>query len=90
MLDLVAFGVHCAERPVTTGDPELREAAQRHPRGASPLNGDRTDDGRSTKSSPGASSLDRDAIAGQRVEGQDGLDRGDAATGDEDAQWMGG
>ena len=46
--------------------------------------------GRSTKSSRGASSSMRDALAGERVEGQDGLDRRDAATGDEDAQWIGG
>ena len=75
---------------MTTGDPELREAAQRHPRGA--LAAERGEDRRWALHEvvAGGEHLDGDAIAGERVEGQDGLDRGDAAAGDEDAQRVGG
>ena len=88
--DLVALGVHRAEGPMATDDPELREAAERHPRGA--LAAERGEDRRWALHEvvAGGEHLDGDAIAGERVEGQDGLDRGDAATGDEDAQWVGG
>ena len=75
---------------MTTGDPELREAAQRYPRGA--LAAERGEDRRWALHEvvAGGEHLDGDAIAGERVEGQNGLDRGDAAAGDEDAQWVGG
>ena len=74
---------------MAAGDPEFREPPERHPRCA--LAAERGEDRRWALHEivAGGQHLDGDAIAGERVQGQDGLDRADAATGDEDAQWVG-
>ena len=88
--DLVALAVHHAEGSMTTCDPEVREPAQRDPRGA--LAAERGQHRRRALHEIVARGehLEGDAIPRERVQGQDRLDRGDAAAGDEDAQRAGG
>ena len=67
-------------------DAEVGEPVSDTRGAASPVNGNRTDEGRSTKSPPGASSSISTRSPASACRPEDGFDGSDTAAGDEDAQ----